>query len=92
MLARRGLRQARQKLEPQHGRSLFVEGISAPVPGLMPGASCAGHFGERARHAFHLLNPKTNNRIQSRTVDPETGEEVPRSELVKGYEFERGST
>lgn len=42
------------------------------------------------RVTFHLLNPKTNNRIQTRTVDPETEEEVPRSELVKGYEFEKG--
>jgi DNA end-binding protein Ku len=36
--------------------------------------------------SFHLINPKTNNRIQMRTVDPEAGE-VERSSLVRGFEF-----
>jgi DNA end-binding protein Ku len=39
--------------------------------------------------SFHLINPETNNRIQMRPFDPETGE-VSRGELVKGYEFEKG--
>ncbi|HEX2888402.1 Ku protein [Vineibacter terrae] len=38
---------------------------------------------------FHLVHPKTHNRIKMVTVDPELGE-VPRSELVKGYEFKKG--
>jgi len=35
---------------------------------------------------FHLINPKTNNRIRMQTIDADTGEVVDRSDLVKGYE------
>jgi len=38
---------------------------------------------------FHLINPKTNNRIKLITTDPDTGP-VERSELVKGYEISKG--
>jgi DNA end-binding protein Ku len=38
---------------------------------------------------FHLINPKTNNRIRMVTTDPDTGP-VERSELVKGYEVSKG--
>jgi len=38
---------------------------------------------------FNLINPKTNNRIHMITTDPDTGP-VERSELVKGYEVEKG--
>jgi DNA end-binding protein Ku len=38
---------------------------------------------------FHLINPKTNNRIRMITTDPDTGP-VDRSDLVKGYEVEKG--
>ncbi|MFO1119987.1 MAG: Ku protein [Rhodospirillales bacterium] len=38
---------------------------------------------------FNLINPKTNNRIRIITTDPETGP-IARSELVKGYEVEKG--
>jgi DNA end-binding protein Ku len=38
--------------------------------------------------SFHLLNPKTNNRIRMVTTDPDTGP-VERSDLVKGYEVEK---
>ena len=38
---------------------------------------------------FHLINPKTNNRIKMITTDPDTGP-VNRSDLVKGYEVEKG--
>ena len=49
-----------------------------------------------ARHAaselhFHFINPKTNNRIRMLSLDAGTGEEVKRSDLVKGYEFEKDS-
>ncbi len=57
--------------------------VSCPVH-LAPATS------SRDRVSFHLLNPKTNNRIETRTVDPETEEEIPRGELVRGYEFEKG--
>jgi DNA end-binding protein Ku len=36
---------------------------------------------------FNLINPATNNRIRMKTVDAGTGEEVTRSELVKGYKI-----
>lgn len=39
---------------------------------------------------FNLINPETGNRIQTRTHDPQSGTEVPRTELVKGYEVDRG--
>jgi DNA end-binding protein Ku len=38
---------------------------------------------------FHLLNPKTNNRIHMIPTDPDTGP-IERSDLVKGYEVEKG--
>ena len=38
---------------------------------------------------FHLINPKTNNRIKMIATDPDTGP-VDRSDLVKGYEIEKG--
>src|ERR671934_230702 len=36
---------------------------------------------------FHQLNEKTGNRIQQKRVDPETGEEVPYEQIVKGFEL-----
>jgi DNA end-binding protein Ku len=38
---------------------------------------------------FHLINPKTNNRIKMITTDPETGP-LERRDLVKGYEVSKG--
>jgi len=38
--------------------------------------------------SFHLINPKTNNRIRMVATDPETGP-VERSDLVKGYEVSK---
>lgn len=38
---------------------------------------------------FHLLNPKTGNRIKMITTDPETGP-IERRDLVKGFEYEKG--
>src|SRR5437868_14260065 len=35
---------------------------------------------------LNLINPKTNNRIRMQTVDAGTGDEVERSDLVKGFE------
>jgi len=37
---------------------------------------------------FHLINPKTNNRIKMVTVDPDTGP-VERRTLAKGYEVSK---
>jgi DNA end-binding protein Ku len=38
---------------------------------------------------FHLINPKTNNRVRMIATDPDEGP-VERGDLVKGYEFEKG--
>jgi DNA end-binding protein Ku len=38
---------------------------------------------------FHFINPKTGHRVRMVTLDAETEKEVPRRELVKGYEFEK---
>jgi DNA end-binding protein Ku len=38
---------------------------------------------------FNQLNAETGNRIQQKRVDPETGEEVPYDQIVKGYELTR---
>ena len=37
---------------------------------------------------FHLINPETNNRIRQVTIDADTGEEVERKSLVRGFEVE----
>lgn len=37
---------------------------------------------------FHLINPKTNNRIRMIATDPDTGP-VERGDLVRGYEFDK---
>jgi DNA end-binding protein Ku len=36
---------------------------------------------------FNQLNEKTGNRIQQKRVDPESGEEVPYEQIVKGFEL-----
>ena len=38
---------------------------------------------------FHFINPKTNNRVRTVTLDAGTSKEVRRGDLVKGYEFEK---
>jgi DNA end-binding protein Ku len=38
---------------------------------------------------FHQLNAETGNRIQQKRVDPETGDEVPFEQIVKGFELTR---
>lgn len=39
--------------------------------------------------SFHLINPETNNRIQMKPYDPDTGL-LERKDLVRGYEIEDG--
>ena len=36
---------------------------------------------------FHQLNEQTGNRIQQKRVDPETGDDVPYEQIVKGFEL-----
>src|SRR3954454_6791876 len=43
--------------------------------------------GSRKTVRFHQLDRESNQRIQQKRVNPETGEEVPYENLVKGYEI-----
>jgi DNA end-binding protein Ku len=45
---------------------------------------------ERTSIRFNLINPDTGNRIKMVTKDSETGQELQRSGLVKGYEYSKG--
>ncbi|MGH7011074.1 MAG: Ku protein, partial [Caulobacteraceae bacterium] len=56
--------------------------VTCPVA-LYSGTASSGEV------RFHLVNPKTNNRIKLVATDPDTGP-IDRSDLVKGYEVERG--
>jgi DNA end-binding protein Ku len=44
---------------------------------------------DRAGIRFNLINPDTGNRIRMITQDAETGHELERRNLVKGYEFRK---
>jgi DNA end-binding protein Ku len=44
---------------------------------------------DRKSVRFHQLAGSTGNRIQQKRVDPQTGEEVPYEDIVKGYELSR---
>ena len=45
---------------------------------------------DRAGIRFNLIDPETGNRIRMITQDGETGQELERRSLVKGYEFRKG--
>ncbi|WP_428377846.1 Ku protein [Lichenicoccus sp.] len=38
---------------------------------------------------FHFINPETNNRVRTVTLDAETDQELSRRDLKRGYEFEK---
>lgn len=44
---------------------------------------------DRASLRFHFINPETGNRVKMITQDAETGQELSRRDLVKGYEFKK---
>lgn len=46
---------------------------------------------DRSSIKFNLINPETGNRIRMLTVDAETGKELERRNLVKGYEFKKNT-
>jgi DNA end-binding protein Ku len=46
---------------------------------------------DRGSLHFNLINPNTGNRIKMITQDSETGDELSRRDLVKGYEFKKGN-
>ena len=58
--------------------------VSCPI-GLFPATS------EREKIRFHQLNKSTGNRVRYRKVDEGTGDEVEQSDIMKGYEVEKGS-
>jgi Ku protein len=57
--------------------------VSCPIA-LYPATS------EREKIHFHQLNRRTGNRIQYRKVDAETGREVERDDIVRGFEKSKG--
>lgn len=62
---------------------LRLQLVSCPVK-LYPATSRAGKV------SFHNLNPRTGHRINLRAHDPDTGEEVAKDDIVKGYEVDKG--
>jgi Ku protein len=40
--------------------------------------------------SFNRINRKTGNRLKQQNVDSETGEEVPREDIARGYEVGKG--
>jgi DNA end-binding protein Ku len=57
--------------------------VSCPIA-LFPATS------SREKISFHQLNRNTGNRIRYRKVDAETGEDVEASDIIKGYEVNKG--
>ncbi len=57
--------------------------VSCPIT-LAPATS------ETSRIRLNQLNKATHNRLRIRMVDEETGEEVERDNIVKGYQIEKG--
>ena len=45
---------------------------------------------EAAALHFHFINPATGNRIHTVTQDAETGDELQRRDLARGFEYEKG--
>jgi DNA end-binding protein Ku len=44
---------------------------------------------DRGGIRFNLINPETGNRVKMVTTDADTGKELERRDLVKGYEFKK---
>lgn len=66
---------------PVWSGNLRLSLVSCPV-------ALFGAVSRRRDIAFHLINPATNNRIRMVPTDPDAGP-VNRSDLVRGYEFEK---
>lgn len=66
---------------PAWSGNLRLSLVSCPVA-LYPATS------RKSEISFHLINPETRNRIRMVPTDPDTGP-VNRSDLIKGYEFEK---
>jgi DNA end-binding protein Ku len=57
--------------------------VSCPIA-LFPATS------EREKISFHQINKNTGHRIKYRKVDSDTGDEVEASDIIKGYEVDKG--
>ena len=57
--------------------------VSCPIQ-LFPATT------EREKISFNQINKETGNRIRYRKVDEDTGEEVESSNIIKGYQIEKG--
>jgi DNA end-binding protein Ku len=68
---------------PSWSAHLRLSLVSCPIY-LAPATS------ESERILLNQINPATDNRISLKTVDSETGKEVDRSQIVKGYQYEKG--
>ena len=75
--------------EPPDGRETHLARSPAPRPRVLPVALYNARH-DRAGIRFNLINPETGNRIRMITQDFETGQELERRSLVKGYEFRKG--
>jgi DNA end-binding protein Ku len=62
---------------------LRVSLVTCPIS-LAPATS------EAEKIRLHQINPTTGNRISLKPADAETGDPVERSQLVKGYQYEKG--
>lgn len=68
-------------VRPVWSGNLRLSLVSCPV-------ALYGAVSRKRDISFHLINPSTNNRIRMVPTDPDTGP-VNRTDLVKGYEFEK---
>ncbi len=68
---------------PSWSGHLRLSLVSCPIY-LAPATS------ESERIRLNQINQATGNRISLRTVDSQTGKEVDRSQIVKGYQYEKG--
>ena len=57
--------------------------VSCPIA-LYPASSVS------EKVSFNRINRKTGNRLKQQNVDSETGEVVPREDMVRGYEVAKG--
>ena len=72
-----------------HGRTTNLEGLSEDQPGQHPDQGVSGH---RCRRdvSFNQLHAECQTRIQQKRWCPNCEREVPNTDIVKGYEFEKG--
>jgi DNA end-binding protein Ku len=68
---------------PSWNGHLRLSLVSCPIS-LSPATSGA------ERISLHQINPETGNRVKQRLVDAETGDDVERGELLRGYEVSKG--